>query len=200
MSLKFPESTEFSLIIDRFYKKYKNEIIDIILFGSSIKGKEKPKDIDILLLFKDKENLNIEYELRKNIERLKYAVQITTKTYEKLFDKNFKARESFLGEGYSLVNKRFIAEGLGYYGCILFKYSLKGFSQSKRMQFQYALYGRDKKTGIAKELALNKFSTAIFLCQITNSEKLKEFFERWGIKFEMFPLLIPGRIFLGGQS
>jgi predicted nucleotidyltransferase len=188
---KFPKNREFYSTIKSFYKKRKSEILDIILFGSAIKGKEKPRDLDILLLFKNKEDLDIAYELRKKLEKFCAEVHVTTKMYTGLFDKNFRARTVFLGEGYSLVRKEFISKGLGYTNISLFKYELKGFSQSKRMQLQYAFYGRDKKSGISKELKLRKFADTIFFCPVKNAEKLREFFEQWNIKFEQFQILIP---------
>lgn len=190
----FLKSKEFSSIISDFYKKHEKEIFDIILFGSAVKGKEKPNDLDILLLFKNKEDLDIAYELRKNLEKFGMEIHITTKTYNSLLDKMFKARDVFLGEGYSLIRKEFIAQGLGYAGVSLFKYELKGFSQSKRMQLQYALYGRDRKSGIVKELELTKFADTVFFCPVSNAEQLKEFFESWSIKFEQFQILVPEQI------
>ena len=59
---------------------------------------------------------------------------------------------------------------------------------------QYALYGRDKKSGIVKEFRLNKFADTIFFCPMDNLEKVKEFFEGWKIKHDVFPILIPERI------
>lgn len=190
----FLKNREFSSAITEFYKKRKNEILDIILFGSAVKGKEKPNDLDILLLFMNKEDLDAAYELRKKLEKFCAEVHVTTKTYEGLFDKNFRARTVFLGEGYSLVRKEFISKGLGYTSISLFKYELKGFSQSKRMQLQYALYGRDKKSGISKELKLRKFADTIFFCTLENTEKLREFFEQWNIKFEQFQILLPEQV------
>lgn len=187
----FLRNREFSSAINEIYKKHKSEILDIIVFGSAIKGKEKPNDLDILLLFRDKEDLNIAYELRKKLEKFISAVQVTTKTYNGLFDNKFRARTAYLGEGYSLLRKEFISKGLGYTNVFLFKYALKGFSQSKRMQLQYALYGRDRKSGITKELRLRKFADTVFLCPVENTEKLKEFFEQWSISFELFPALLP---------
>lgn len=90
--------------------------------------------------------------------------------------------------------KEFISEGLGYSNIALFKYELIGFSQTRRMRLHYTLYGMDKKSGIAKELNLVKFADIIFFCPIENTERAKEFFESWGIRFEHFPLLIPKRI------
>ncbi len=191
MFSEFHKNREFNSVVTEFYKKRKSEVLDIILFGSAVKGKEKPNDLDILLLFKNKEDLDVAYELRKKLEKFVAEVHVTTKTYKGLFDKNFRARTVFLGEGYSLVKKEFVSKGLGYACISLFKYELKEFSQSRRMQLQYALYSRDKKSGISKELKLRKFADTIFFCPVENTEKLKEFFEQWNIKYEQFPVLIP---------
>lgn len=188
------KNKEFISAVHDFYRKHTKEVLDIILFGSSVKGKQRPKDIDLLLLFRTREDLDVTYELRKKLKDFKIETQVISKTYFQLFDKNFRAREAFLGEGFSLIKRQFISEGLGYSNIALFKYELKGFPQSKRMRLQYAFYGRDKKSGIVKELKLIKFSNTIFLCPVVNTENLKEFFESWEIKFEEFPVLIPERI------
>ncbi|MFH1064779.1 MAG: nucleotidyltransferase domain-containing protein [Candidatus Woesearchaeota archaeon] len=193
MSSELLKNKVFNSLINRFHKENKSEILDIVLFGSSVRGKRKPNDVDLLLIFREKESIDTAYELRKLLKVLDYDFQIITKTYDKLFDKHFVAREAFLGEGYSLIKKMNISEGLGYTTKTIFKYSLKGFTQSRRMQLQYALYGRDKKSGIVNEFGLVKFADAVFLCPTENADKLKEFLEYWKINFESFPLLIPSR-------
>jgi len=187
------KNKEFLSKTERFYKKHKKEVWDIVLFGSGVRGKEKPQDIDILLLFRHKENLDSAYELRKSLEEVYEHIQVTTKTWETLTTRNFQAREAFLSEGYSLIRKQFIAEELGYNTWILFKYDLKDISQSRRMQLQYALYGRDKKSGISHKLQLKKFADTVFLCHVEHSEELQEFFSVWKIPVESFPILLPER-------
>ena len=61
-------SKAFQSAINAFWKENKESIIDIILFGSVMKGKEKPNDIDILLLTKGKMENDKVYQLRKKIE------------------------------------------------------------------------------------------------------------------------------------
>ena len=61
---KLLKNTKFRSRVDTFCKENKEEIIDIILFGSIVKGKEKPRDIDILLLFKEKKDIDKAYSLR----------------------------------------------------------------------------------------------------------------------------------------
>ncbi|MBW2981324.1 nucleotidyltransferase domain-containing protein [Candidatus Woesearchaeota archaeon] len=193
MSKGLLKDIRFKSEVKSFFSKNKEKVLDIILFGSSVKGKEKPNDIDILILFKDKKDIDISYELKKTIKG--FEVSITDKTYKELFEESFKAREAILAEGYSLVYNKFLAEGLGYMNFVLFRYELKGFSKSERMRFYYSLYGRGKdQKGVLEEFNCIKFSDAILLCPSTNTEKLKEYLENWKIRFIEFPILIPSRL------
>jgi predicted nucleotidyltransferase len=195
MSKELLKDIKFKSEVKDFFKKNKEIILDIILFGSLVRGKEKPRDIDILILYKSKKDIDISYELKKRFKTKGYDVEITDKTYKELFEESFKARESILSEGYSLVYDRFLSKGLGYMNLILFKYELKGFSKSDRMRFYYSLYGRSKEQkGILKELNTIKFSETILLCPVQNAEKMKEYLENWKIKFIEFTVMIPSRL------
>jgi len=185
--------TNFNKQIREFYKEHKNKLLDIILFGSSLRGKENPADIDILLLFKEKEDLEIAYQLKKEIT--KYPIEIITKTYDSLMSATFKAREVFLLEGYSLIKQKLLAEELGFFTGLLFKYTLEKKTNSERTRFYYALYGRTKKEkGIIEQYELIKFSDNFLLSPTKNSEKVKAFLKQWNITFTEFPLLIPERL------
>jgi|SRR3989344_5991809 len=187
------KNTKLKSEITKFYRKNRDTILDIIIFGSFIKGKENPKDIDLLILYKDKKNIEKSYELKKILKN--FNVEITDKSYLELFDESFKVREGILSEGYSVVNKKFLSEGFGYLSFILFKYELKGFSKSNRMRFYYGLSGRGKNDkGIIDDLSLIKFSDTILLCPVENAEKIKEFLNYWKIKYIEFPIMIPSRL------
>lgn len=187
-------NTKFLSDISKFYHENKAEIIDILLFGSIIRSKEKPSDIDILIIYKSKDSLELNYKLKKQIEKYNLNFQITSKKYADLFKAGFKARESVLSEGYSLINRAFISQGLGYSSARLFRYELKKLNKSEQMRFYYALYGRNGSEGVLKSLSAKKFSDTTILCPVENSENMKEFLERWDIVYLEVPLLIPTRI------
>ncbi|MBI2668278.1 nucleotidyltransferase domain-containing protein [Candidatus Woesearchaeota archaeon] len=175
--------------------KYENpEILDILLFGSMMKGKDKANDLDLLIVFKEKKNLNLMYEFRKVIEPfVKVRVEVTGKTYAELFSDSFLAREAILAEAYSLIQKKSVAEGLGFKNFYLFNYSLKKKNKSERMRFYYSLYGRNS-LGILKKLGAVKYAETIILCPTENKELMKGFLESWKIEFKETPILIPKRI------
>jgi predicted nucleotidyltransferase len=110
MSIKLLKNTEFLSNVKEFYQKYKKQVEDIVLFGSSVKGKEKPKDIDILLIFNKKEYTELNYQLKKSLKE--FNVQIISKTKKSLLSDMFKAKESYLSEGYSLISKKIYCQYL----------------------------------------------------------------------------------------
>jgi len=188
------KNKKFLKIISKFLKE--KEIIDILLVGSLIRGNKIPNDIDIFVIYSlDSKKLNdLNYDLKRKLKEIDKKFEVTGKRYEDLFSSEFPARESILSEGYSLRNKKFFSEGLGYKNLILFKYSLKNLSNSKRIQFYYSLYGRGKDKGILNKNNCYKFSDSIILSPIENSNLIKDFLERCKIEYLDFPIIIPERI------
>lgn len=177
---------------NRFFRQNKDKLLDIILFGSAVRGKEEYNDVDVLLLFKDKINLDLSYEF-KNLF-LELPVSVTSKTYESLFKSSFLAREGLLSDGYSVVHKSNFCKLYGYKTYYLFKYSLGGFSNTQRVKFYYALYGRRGNKGVLYDVKGIKFSQTIVLVPLHKSDVFKQFLMRNNISFEDIPILIPERI------
>ncbi len=189
------KNNKFSSSIKNFYKENKNKILDVLLFGSAVKGKEKPTDIDLLIVYKtEKEDSETSHDLRVLLKKQGFNVSITSKTYISLFNPAFIAREVFLSEAYSFVLNNSISRGLGYEPLMLFRYELKGMSKSDRMRFYYSLYGRKESTGILENFKARKFSDTIIASPIENAEKMKEFLQYWKIEFMEIPALVPSRI------
>lgn len=193
MLLELLKNKKFKSKIRNFLKKHEKEIIDIILFGSTIRGKRKPKDIDILILFKEKENIDLNYELRKSLEKINLKAEIIGKTYKNMLSTKFLPREDILSDGFSLILNKKISQAFGYESFIMFKYSLKGFGASKRMMFYYALVGRRDKKGIIQELHGIKFTNAVVLVPLKNSALFEEFLNNWKIKTKKTRILIPSK-------
>jgi predicted nucleotidyltransferase len=195
MSKELLKNIKFKSVTNSFFKSNLSKILDIILFGSSVRNKESPNDIDLLIIYKDKKNLDLSYELKKALRKNGFEVEISNITYEELISGTFSPTEGIISDGYSLIFNKFISEGLGYINFHLFRYELKELNKSTRMRFYYSLYGRTKtQKGIISELNAYKFSETILLCPSINSEKMKSFLDSWKIKYLEFPILIPLRI------
>ena len=175
--------------IKKIYEKNK-EILDIILFGSAIRGKAHPKDIDILLLFSRKIDDDTVAEVKTVLEKSEYDFEITPVIYADLFSESFLPRDTIF-DGISLITKKRLSEGFGYKPFVLFRYSLPGFDNSKRVRFFYALHGRYAK-GLLKEMGyrLGKDSFLIFS---DKSEEFKKFLDTWKVGYNEIEVLIPER-------
>lgn len=189
------KNIKFQSIINNFFNKNKDKVIDILLFGSIVREKEKPKDVDILIIYKTKPDIELEYNLRKNLEKIYIKAEITSVSYKDLFKPTFLIREAFLSEAYSLINKKFISKALGYSNFILFKYNINKFNKSQRMRFYYSLYGRKKEDkGILQRTNSYKFSDRIIITPIDKSEAMREYLDNWNISYLDTPILLPTRI------
>lgn len=177
-----------------FYTQHKDVLLDIFLFGSSVRGKRTPDDVDILVVFKEKRDRQLAYTLRKELEALvDLPVSVTVKTYADLFSKNFSARESLLTEAYSLVRSCGFSSGLGFSTRVLFLYELKGKSKSERMRFYYSLYGRNSE-GMLSLLGAVKYADRLILCPVASQDKMRAYLISWQLDFREIPLLIPSRL------
>ena len=141
------KNREFLKVIEQALKR--PEIIDIMLFGSIVRGKEEPEDIDLLIIYSPqlKDYTELGYNLRKTLEKINRKISIIEKKYNEVFAPEFFANEALLSEGFSLRENGFLSDLLGYKSYKLFKYSLGSLSKTKRMQFYYSLYGRGKEMG-----------------------------------------------------
>lgn len=184
------KNKKFLKIINESLKN--KEIIDIILFGSVVREKDKPNDIDVLVLYlnESKEIENKIYSLRKNLEKIDKRFELISKKYKEVFNSGFFARESLLSEGFSMRNKKLLAESFGYKSFVMFRYNLFGLSKSRRMQFYYILNGRGKEKGMLDKTNSYKISDKIIFSSVFSSEFIKDFFENFKIKYSFAPILI----------
>ncbi|MEK6893690.1 MAG: nucleotidyltransferase domain-containing protein [Nanoarchaeota archaeon] len=186
------KNKKFYSIIEEGLKK--EDILDIILFGSVIRGKDEPKDIDLIILYAFKNNINFSYELRKKLEKEGFKVDITSISYKELLSPNFLGREGILFEGFSFKLNKYLSAMFGFSGFMLFKYYLEGMNNSERMTFYYTLHGRGKEKGILESFDSYKFSDNFIIAPVNNVEKISDFLERRKIKFVKIPVLIPHRL------
>lgn len=170
------------------------DVEDILVFGSIIRGKEEPNDIDIIVMFKDKINKETEYVIRKELEKNYKNVSIISKTEKTSLDKAFDARESLLFEAKSLITEKNLAEEYGFHSFGMFKYNFGNWDKLKKTKFYYALNGRGSREGIADMLNCIKLSDSLILTPLEKIEAFKEFLDSWQIKYKYIPIILPERL------
>ncbi len=177
-------------ISNKFFKKEK--LFDIILYGSAVKGKDEPRDIDIVLIFLDKElreRLDIAQQFKKDLPKeLKFDVQ--TMNVSDLFDSSYFARQGILIEGYSLVSGRKFSDKFGFKGYSLFSYNLSNLNHNQKILFTYSLSGRGKEEGMIKKVNGKSVGRGAFLIPIESSLMFEEFLEKWKLKYSKRNMLV----------
>ncbi len=186
--------TQLTKISKPFFEKHRAEIKDIVVFGSLMRGKSAPEDIDILIIFKKKVDKDVEYELKKLLSHAAENISLISKTEETYQEQSFDAREGVLFEGYSLVKQKFIASDFGFVSLGLFFYSTKELSNVEKTKFYYALNGRGESKGAIDNLEGIKLSDNIIAVPINKIESAKEFFGYWKLEYKYVPSLVPLRL------
>ncbi len=179
------------LICNKFKRKHK-DIIDIVLYGSLVKGKIKSRDIDIMVIFLNTElktRLEIIQELKRQLRVSLENVDVKSMNFSDFFDPTFLARQGILIEGISLIDKKSLAEKLGFKSYAIFTYNLANLSHTEKIKFNYALNGR-KGTGVLQNLKGMSLGKGVVQVPITTSLTFEEFLEKWNIQYKIKHALI----------
>ncbi len=174
--------------------KLNDHLVDILLFGSTVRGKTDPHDLDILILFTSVVDKEVESQVKKILKEYESNVSIISKTEKTVLELSFDARESVLFEAISLIDGKNLAEKYGFKSFGMFKYNFKGWNKLMKTKFYYALNGRTGKEGIFQSLDGIKLSDQIVLVSLDKIELFRDFLESWKLEYKYVPLIIPARL------
>ncbi|KUH34839.1 nucleotidyltransferase [Thermococcus celericrescens] len=190
----FPSFWHLRDTVKDFLKSHE-EVFDVVLYGSTVLGKEKPNDIDLMILTKRKLP---PLKLRELILQLKgilstaiprEKLDVRAMSPEELFDPNNLASLGVLVEGYSLRHGKNLAELMNGKAYTIFRFTLEGLPRKDRVRFQYALKGRDMRSGLLKELNGEQWGAWVVAVPIQYTYRFREFLGLWGVKYEAFTVL-----------
>jgi len=175
------------------FKKFalEKEVFDIILYGSFARGREKPRDIDILLIFEKtslKERMVVQREFKKLLGN-EFNFDVKSINLFEMFDKDFLARQGILVEGHSLIFDRPFSERIGFKGFSLFSYSLSDLNHSSKTKFTYALIGRNTQ-GMIKNVGGEHLGRGVVIVPIENSEIFEDFLKKWKVSYKKKEVLV----------
>ncbi|MDD5651620.1 MAG: nucleotidyltransferase domain-containing protein [Candidatus Nanoarchaeia archaeon] len=165
--------------LKKIFSKRK-DILDVILFGSIVKGKTNPNDIDICIIFKEKIDKELIRDLNKNFENVHFSIL----TADNFFKNPHALIRTLLFEGESIITNKKISEIYGLKAYSLFTYDIKKLDNSKKVRFLYLLKGRRNEIGIVKEFNGNFIGSGSFIIPIEKDKEMLEILEMWEIKFE----------------
>ena len=152
------------------------EVHDVIIFGSFIKGKTKPEDIDIAII-SDREKFKIK------------GFHISVISINDFF-KPVGLINTLLREGYSLIRNKSFSEVYGFKNQCLFKYELSDLPASKKVQVVNFLRGRRDEKGLVLEKGGEWISNQVFLCPVLSDFIFDGFFINSKVKFKKYYVLM----------
>ncbi len=173
-------NSEILLLAKNRLNKYikDKEILDVILFGSSVKGKSFPEDIDAVLISK------------KEIKAEVSGFHIIVLSPEDFFINPPSIVNTLLREGYSLKNKKPFSENYKFHAKILFVYGLKGMSLSNKVKIVNILRGKVNDNGMVKEYGGEWLANQVFIMPVENENIFEKFFLNFKVKFMKSYLLM----------
>ncbi len=156
------------------------KVLDIIVFGSAVKGKLTPRDVDVALILHD---LKI---VPKAIDGFHFSV---------LSPEDFVINpptliNTLLREGYSLRKNCFLAEAYKFLGRVLFIYDLHGLNSSQKVRIVNVLRGKNKARGLVEANGGKWLANGVFIIPIYYDNVFERFFANFKIKYTKNYLLM----------
>jgi len=155
------------------YKKNKDKIFDIVLFGSAVKGKEFVNDIDAALVFKVKDE-NILSDIRK------LGVHVDYVMLDEIYDESLW--KTLIREGVSVVHGKDVSSIFGFQSYGLFTYNLT--SVKRKSRFSQVLMGY-KSESILKKVSGKILKPGVILVPISKIELFRSFLETWKVDYTL---------------
>ena len=156
----------------------KKEIIDVILFGSFVKGKPLPRDIDVAIIS--------ELDIKPNVDGFHFSVLKPSE----FFTKPPMLATTLLREGYSLRTDRPFSENLGFKSRVMFVYNLTSLNSSEKVRIVNNLRGKGGAKGLVEEYGGEWLSNSVFISPLNNGYIFEQFFLTNKVKFKKSNILI----------
>ena len=167
-------SSEELLKIKKKLGKYlkRDGVVDIVLFGSFVKGKALPKDVDIVVIG---EKIKIE------------GFHVSYLSLEDFLIKPPMLVKTILKEGYSLKYDKPFSARFGYLSRSLYKYDLKGMDASSKVKIVNFLRG---EKGLVIERKGEWIANQVFVVPVSEDHVFEKFFINMKVKFKKWDLLM----------
>jgi len=167
-----------------------NNIFDIVIYGSAVKGKDIPRDIDIAVIFRTgslRERLQRAQEIKRKIKS-EQKIDIKGILLEELFKSDFFARTGIFLEGISIFDGKKFANKIGLDASVIYIYNMKDKTHTEKVKFNYILSGRNTK-GLLALLKGKHLAPGVVEMPVSASLEFESILERHKIKFSKTAIL-----------
>lgn len=165
-------------------------ILDVFVFGSYVKGKSMPEDIDVCMVFRGTIDDSKVEEFHSKCSKLCLNVHTSPLTVENFFLDVHPLSTTIFSEGISLLDGKSFAQRYGLDSWTLYIYEIAGMKPSEKVKFVYALKGRKGNKGLVREYGGFFASPACFMIPIDKDSEMKEVLDRWKVKYKRKRILL----------
>lgn len=155
--------------LKKILKKYKG-IHDFIIFGSIVKNKMDPKDIDIAMIV-SKTDTSLVGKVKQDLDKIIKNSHLQIINYNDLITS--KLPYHILSEGYSVKIGKFISNRLNVKKKVLFSFNLENLKQSQKVMFNKAL------KNLVHTSKSKKVGKGAVLVDIKQSGEFEDLFNLW---------------------
>lgn len=163
------------------------EIADIFLFGSAVKGKEFPTDIDLCIIFRNKINEKIIADIGNRLKG--FNAHISSLVADNFFRKQHSLIKTLLVEGVSILRGKPFIQSFGFLSYVLYSYDLSKLKLSEKVKFVYLLKGR-KEQGIVKKFGGEWIADSCFIVPVQRDSEILAIFKKWAVKYSRKEVLL----------
>ncbi len=155
------------------------DVFDIIVFGSSTKGKAKPGDVDICIIFYSKPDFSLIAELRSK------GFDVTFLRLEKLDNEDPVVKKAIISEGFSLRFGKRVSEIFGFS-----QYAIVVYRGPRNRSFYFALSGRNGTRGILQETGGIRLGKGVIAVPVNKLWIFEKFLKFWGVEYTIISALL----------
>lgn len=148
------------------------KIEDIIIFGSTVKGKFRPEDLDLAIIVQNKD-ISLIGEIKEQLSFKKIDLELVFP--QEMYQSRFGL--TLITEGYSIKNNKFLRELLGISPMKIYLYQIKPLSQVKKVTFGRGLNRFLKKTHSVR------LGSGAMMIPTKQSSAFEEFLDLWDLKY-----------------
>lgn len=156
--------------LKQLLKEYK-EIEDLIVFGSVVRDKFNPQDVDIAVVV-SKKNVALVGEVKEKIKNADVELVTPAEIYQS------RLGLMLISEGFSIKNNQYLKEMMGIKPQKIYVYEIRHLPQTKKV-----LFGRGLNH-IIKTVKAVKLGAGSVMVPIESSGSFEDFLNTWGLKYK----------------
>ena len=167
-----------------------NKVIDVVLFGSLVRGKNKPNDLDLCIIIKNEQEKKM-IDLIDSLAKVcnnEIKVQVNALVEDDLVKGN-SLFKTILLEGFSIKQNKCFSEAYGFVPKALFFYDIKKFKASDKVRFHYLLRGRYGQTGLLAENKAELIKDGLIEVPISSEDLMREVLDSWKVSYKVKSVL-----------